>query len=105
MFHPLSALGWGLFSASICAAASAQQIPASPAATTPPYRSAFEGYRPFADESVAPWKDSNQAVREAGGWRAYAREGRPADAAAPARAASATAPAAAPSAPAAGHKH
>lgn len=105
MFHPLAALGWGVLGVSICAAASAQQVSAPPAATTPAYRSALEGYRPYADESVAPWKDVNQAVREAGGWRAYAREGRPAEAAAPARAASAAAPAAAPPVPAGGHQH
>ena len=36
--------------------------------------SAFETYRPFADQEVAPWRQSNDTVREIGGWRAYARE-------------------------------
>ena len=105
MFHPLSALGLGILGATLCAAAAAQQISAPQAAPAPAYRSALEGYRPFADEGVAPWKDSNQAVREAGGWRAYAREGQAAAAPAPAPAASAAVPASAASAPAGHHKH
>lgn len=107
MFHPLSALGLGILGATLCAAAAAQQISAPPAAPAPAYRSALEGYRPFADEGVAPWKDSNQAVREAGGWRAYAREGQAGGVAAqaPAAAASAAVPASAASAPAGHHKH
>lgn len=40
----------------------------------PAYRSAFEGYRAFSDEKVAPWKDSNDTVGKIGGWKAYARE-------------------------------
>jgi hypothetical protein len=53
---------------------------AQPPATTDPieptlgYRSAFEGYRPFKQEEVQPWAQSNETVRQAGGWRAYARE-------------------------------
>lgn len=38
------------------------------------YRSAFDGYRHFAEEEVQPWKQTNDTVREIGGWRAYARE-------------------------------
>lgn len=29
------------------------------------YRSAFAGYRPFRDEPIAPWRDANEAVKEA----------------------------------------
>ncbi len=43
------------------------------AATT--YRPAFEGYRPFKDEPVASWRESNELVGRIGGWKAYAREG------------------------------
>ena len=50
------------------------------------YRSALEGYKPFAEQPVAPWRESNDSVRAAGGWRAYAREAQ--GAAAPASAAS-----------------
>jgi hypothetical protein len=38
------------------------------------HRSALEDYRPFAQEEVQPWKQTNDTVREAGGWKAYARE-------------------------------
>ena len=38
------------------------------------YRSALEGYQPFADEELRPWKDSNATVQQIGGWRAYAKE-------------------------------
>jgi hypothetical protein len=38
------------------------------------HRSALDGYRPFAQEDVQPWKQTNDTVREAGGWKAYARE-------------------------------
>lgn len=50
------------------------------------YRSAFEGYKPFAEQPVAPWRASNDTVRAVGGWRAYAREAQ--GAAAPASSAS-----------------
>jgi hypothetical protein len=39
-----------------------------------PYRSAFSGYRGFADQPVAPWRESNDTVGRIGGWRTYARE-------------------------------
>jgi hypothetical protein len=44
------------------------------AATGGSYRSAFEGYRPYAEESVLPWAKSNEVVGQIGGWKAYARE-------------------------------
>jgi hypothetical protein len=49
-------------------------------ANTPQYQSALQNYKPFADEKIVPWKQSNDTVREVGGWRAYAREAaQPAD--------------------------
>lgn len=33
----------------------------------PPYRSAFEGYRPYADEPAAPWREVNETVGRVGG--------------------------------------
>ncbi|MRD49347.1 hypothetical protein GHT07_18890 [Caenimonas koreensis DSM 17982] len=56
--------------------------PQPPAAAT--YRSAFDGYRPFTDEKVLTWPESNGTVGRIGGWRAYAAEvqGKPAPAAA-----------------------
>ena len=38
------------------------------------YRSAWSGYRPFADEKVISWREANDEVRRIGGWRAYLRE-------------------------------
>lgn len=57
---------------------------ASAAAADPPaWRSAFEGYQPFADPAPVAWPQANDTVRQVGGWRAYAREAaQPASAAA-----------------------
>ncbi len=65
----------------------AQQTPANnarPGATAPAgsaptsglgsYRSAFDGYRRYADEPVTPWKAANDQVGRIGGWRTYAKE-------------------------------
>jgi len=46
--------------------------PAAPAAAGE--RSAFDGYRRFADQPVQPWRESNELVGRIGGWQAYARE-------------------------------
>jgi hypothetical protein len=63
------------------ATAFAQQTPASAAhplaqdvAPSSVYRSAWSGYRPFADEKVISWKEANDAVGRIGGWRTYLRE-------------------------------
>jgi hypothetical protein len=63
-----------------------------------PYRSPFAGYRSFSEATVAPWRESNETVRQRGGWRAYARE-----ASGPA-AASASGPATTPASPDASHR-
>lgn len=52
----------------------AQPAAAPPTAAAVPYRSAFEGYRAFRPVEVQNWRQSNDTVREVGGWRAYARE-------------------------------
>jgi hypothetical protein len=84
------AAAW-LVIAGTCGVAFAQQSPvAAPATAT--YRSAFEDYRPFADETATPWRETNDTVGRIGGWKAYARQAREA-AAAPAPAASGSAPA------------
>lgn len=54
--------------------APAAQSPAADSAKSSIYRSAWSGYRPFADEKVISWKDANDEVRRIGGWRAYLRE-------------------------------
>lgn len=38
------------------------------------FRSALQDYQPFSEGKLLPWKQANEAVREAGGWREYARE-------------------------------
>ncbi|TWO70046.1 hypothetical protein FN976_17045 [Caenimonas sedimenti] len=52
----------------------AAQPASPPSAEAAPYRSAFEGYRPFEAIEIQDWRKSNDTVREIGGWRAYARE-------------------------------
>ncbi len=76
--------------------------PVDPKAAVPPasYRSPLSAYQGFAEPQLAPWRDTNELVRQRGGWRAYAREAREPDAA-QAPAASQPAPAAKPDA--AGH--
>ena len=73
----LPALGFILFSHAVAA-----QQPALSPDYRLDFRSAFDGYRAFADETVAPWRDTNDLVGRIGGWRVYAREG--ADASPPA---------------------
>ena len=61
-------------------AAVAQTDPAPVSATAPEpapalsFRSAMDGYKPFADEKPVPWKEANETVHQRGGWRAYAKE-------------------------------
>jgi hypothetical protein len=88
MFH-LSLARWlAVFPAMVALAAVAQLSAPTPAAmpapagaattATPPpvltYRSALEGYQPFADEKPIPWKEANETVYRRGGWQAYAKE-------------------------------
>lgn len=53
-------------------AAAAKASDAASSAST--YRSAFEGFRRFADQPVGSWREANDTVGRVGGWRAYARE-------------------------------
>lgn len=52
--------------------------PTDPKAPVPAalYASPLRTYQRFAEPTVAPWRDTNEAVRQRGGWREYAREGR-----------------------------
>lgn len=43
-------------------------------APTVQFESALRNYTPFTDEKIVPWKQSNDTVRQVGGWRVYARE-------------------------------
>jgi hypothetical protein len=55
----------------------------------PAYKSAFEGYRPYAEEPLAPWREVNETVERVGGHvgvlRAEEQHAPPRPAAAPAR--------------------
>ena len=63
----------GVFLAALTGSAAAQNErrpdPLEPKAGVPApvYRSAFEGYRPFADEDMRDWRKSNDEVGAAGG--------------------------------------
>ena len=48
------------------------------------YASPLRAYQPFAEPQVAPWRETNELVRQRGGWRSYAREAREPDAVRPA---------------------
>ena len=53
----------------------AQTQAASNTAPIPlPEPAAFADYRAYADAPIAPWRETNDRVREVGGWRAYARQ-------------------------------
>ena len=69
--------------------------PADPKAAIPAsaYRSSLSRYQAFTEPDVAPWRETNELVRQRGGWRAYAREARePASTTAPSPAAPAASP-------------
>jgi len=93
--------GLWLVAGSVLAQTPATHPPAAP------FRSAFEGYQPFTDQPVAPWKQSNDTVGAIGGWRAYAREaaGEPATPAPGSKAAPARHDAGQAPAPAQPHRH
>ena len=79
--------------------ASTRSEPADPKAPVSAalYVSPLRAYQSFAEPQVAPWRETNDVVRQRGGWRAYAREAREPDAPQPAaRGASQPAPAAKP---------
>jgi hypothetical protein len=80
MFHFLRAragtLGCALaLSGGAIPAPSQAATAASAPLAIPPYASVFAGYRRFDDQSVQPWRASNDTVERVGGWSAYAREG------------------------------
>ena len=62
-----------------------RQDPADPKAPVPAalYRSPLSAYQAFSEPQVAPWRETNELVRQRGGWRAYAREAREPAAAGP----------------------
>ena len=64
------------------AAASTRPEPTDPKAQVPPALvvSPLRAYPVFVEPQVAPWRETNDLVRQRGGWRAYAREAREPDA-------------------------
>ena len=68
------------------APAASRPDPTDPKAPVPSaaYRSALSAYQGFAETPVAPWRETNERVRQRGGWRAYAREALDAEAPKPA---------------------
>jgi hypothetical protein len=56
------------------------QIDTKPEVRTPEksvelvYQSSFQNYQRYSASSVQPWKQSNDTVKDIGGWRAYAKE-------------------------------
>jgi hypothetical protein len=88
------ALMSGLLLASGLAGSPALAQPAQPQSTAaqsaPPaltYRSAFERYKPAANQDSTGWREANDRVGRIGGWRVYAREAAQPESAEPARAA------------------
>lgn len=75
MSHRLPALVLATLAALSALPAFAQ--PGASAATeavAPAFRSSLDGYQPFSDEKVVPWRDANDNVGRIGGWRVYAKE-------------------------------
>jgi hypothetical protein len=100
-----------VFAPPASASAEARSDPLDARAPVPAlkYQSSLTGYRRFADEKPAPWKEANETAARIGGWRAYARETQQGDApgpsvSAPAAGAARSAPASAPAAGHQGHK-
>lgn len=54
----------------------ARPSPLDPKAEVPvvTYRSALQGYRPYADTEPGSWIETNDRVGRIGGWRVYAKE-------------------------------
>ena len=71
----LSLSGIAAAQAPAAASPASRVAPASPL----PYRSAFEGYKPYTDDKLLNWKEVNDTTGRVGGWRAYAREARQPD--------------------------
>lgn len=84
MFNPLLAAAAAVvLCASVSALAGAQSAAPRPPdiqEAQPPtpsaYRSAFEGYQPYTDETTGDWKAINATTAAVGGWRVYAKEAR-----------------------------
>lgn len=76
MLSPVLPPGFVAAHAQSMASPSPGTVPADAATqpTAPVFRSAFEGYQPYTEQKIAPWKEANDNVGQIGGWREYARE-------------------------------
>lgn len=86
MFHPMLArwlaVSSGLLALTVSAQTAAPGTPAASPGAAPAsapqgpgdYRSALEGYQPYGETKMVPWKAANDTVGQIGGWRAYAKE-------------------------------
>lgn len=67
-----------------CAALTAASVAKAQSVKAPvldlPYQSVFQHYQAHTDVALRDWKASNEAVRQAGGWRQYLKESQAADA-------------------------
>ena len=69
----ITSLVWAAASLAYAQADSVASAPEAPPINAA-YTSAFEGYVPWTDTTIAPWATSNATVDARGGWRAYAKE-------------------------------
>jgi hypothetical protein len=75
MFQPMLARGLAVSSALLALTVFAQTPTTAPTQARPgEYRSVFEGYQPYGESKMVPWKEANDTVGQIGGWRAYAKE-------------------------------
>ena len=44
------------------------------AASSTPFKSAFEGYQAYSDDKMTNWRAANDEVARIGGWREYAKQ-------------------------------
>lgn len=75
--HSPLATGSLLLALAACTGSATAQVPAAADAAPPirlQYTSAIDGYKPYADAPVQPWRESNDQAGRIGGWRAYAKE-------------------------------
>ena len=75
----VSALALALGLPALSAAVVLAQENSAAAAPKLKYRSVFNQYQGYSEQTVAPWRGTNDAVEKIGGWRVYAREARQPD--------------------------
>lgn len=81
MYQSMLAQRLAALSAFLAMSVSAQTATAPAAAPAPQtepkpgqYRSALEGYQPYSESKMVPWREANDTVGKIGGWRVYAKE-------------------------------